>query len=75
VARNHFKTMVVDEVHRGCSPAYKAVFGHFTAAKRLGITATPDWSDQRSLIYAEIAFEMELRELIERFTGQGILNG
>jgi len=40
-------------------PTYKVFFGHFTAAKTLGITATPDRSDQRSLgeIFEETAFE------------------
>ena len=64
----HFKTIVVDECHRSMARSYRAILEHFTAAKTLGITATPDRSDQRSLgeIFEEIAFEIGLPELIEQ---------
>jgi superfamily II DNA or RNA helicase len=50
------------------APTYLAILKHFSKAKVLGITATPDRSDQRSLgeIFQEIAFEIELPELIEQ---------
>src|SRR5215472_8593570 len=44
------------------------VLEHFSQGRVLGITAMPDRSDQRSLgeIFEEIAFEIELSELIEQ---------
>jgi superfamily II DNA or RNA helicase len=66
--RDHFRTLIIDECHRSAAKIYRTVLEHFTAAKTLGITATPDRSDQRSLgeIFEEIAFEIELPELIEQ---------
>jgi superfamily II DNA or RNA helicase len=66
--QTHFRTIIIDESHRGMAPTYGAILEHFTAAKTLGITATPDRSDQRSLgeIFEEIAFEIGLPELIEQ---------
>jgi superfamily II DNA or RNA helicase len=64
----HFKTIIIDECHRSASATYLRVIEHFNQAKLLGITATPDRSDQRSLgeIFEEIAFEIGLPELIEQ---------
>jgi Type III restriction enzyme, res subunit len=63
----HFKTLIIDECHRSAATTYRRVLEHFEAAKVLGVTATPDRSDQRSLgeIFEEIAFEIELPRLIE----------
>ena len=56
----------MDECHRSFTPTYIRILEHFGAAKTLGVTATPDRSDQRSLgeIFEEIAFEIELPQLI-----------
>ena len=64
----HFKTIIIDECHRSAATTYRRVLAHFDRAKILGITATPDRSDQRSLggIFEEIAFEIGLPELIEQ---------
>jgi superfamily II DNA or RNA helicase len=64
----HFKTVIIDEAHRSAALTYRRILEHFSDAKVLGVTATPDRSDQRSLgeIFEEIAFEIGLPELIEQ---------
>jgi superfamily II DNA or RNA helicase len=63
---NHFKTIVIDECHRSTSKSYKQILDHFVDCKTLGITATPDRTDQRSLaeVFEHIAFEIGLVGLI-----------
>lgn len=63
---DHFSTVVIDECHRSTAKTYQDVLNYFTRAKTLGITATPDRADQKSLgtIFEHIAFEIGLVELI-----------
>lgn len=65
--RNHFRTIVIDECHRAAAKTYQNVLNHFCDCKTLGITATPDRSDQRSLgeVFEAIAFEIGLIGLID----------
>jgi len=65
--RNHFRTCVIDECHRSTSKSYQQILNHFVDCKTLGITATPDRSDQRSLgeVFEHIAFEIGLIGLID----------
>lgn len=65
---DYFKTLVIDECHRSAAKSYQNILNHFTEAKVLGITATPDRADQKSLgnIFESIAFEIGLIELIEK---------
>jgi len=46
---DYFKTIVVDEAHHCMSDTYKRVLEHFSDADVLGVTATPDRGDQKSL--------------------------
>jgi superfamily II DNA or RNA helicase len=64
----HFKTIIIDECHRSTAKGYQTVLNYFSSAKTLGITATPDRADQRSLaeVFEHIAFEIPLIELIEK---------
>jgi superfamily II DNA or RNA helicase len=66
--RDHFQTVVCDEAHRSLADSYQAIFDHFSSAKVLGVTATPDRGDQRDLgqFYQEIAFEVGLKEMIDQ---------
>jgi superfamily II DNA or RNA helicase len=63
---NHFKTVIVDEAHRTLADSYLKVLGHFDEAKVLGLTATPDRGDKRTLasFYEDVAFEIGLIPLI-----------
>jgi superfamily II DNA or RNA helicase len=63
---NHFATVIVDEAHRTLADSYQRILEHFSAAKVLGVTATPDRGDQRSLAtyFEDIAFEITLTDMI-----------
>ena len=62
-----FGTVIVDEAHHAISPSYQAVLDQFPDAKVLGVTATPDRGDKRSLAryFDGIAYEYKLRTAIE----------
>lgn len=66
--REHFRTIIIDECHRSTSKTYQRVLSYFLRAKCLGITATPDRTDQRSLgeVFEHIAFEVGLIELVRQ---------
>ncbi len=65
--RGHFKTVIVDEAHHSAANSYGRILDHFHGAKTLGVTATPDRGDKRSLanIFEDIAFEIGLLDLIK----------
>ena len=46
---NHFNLIITDEVHRGASKTYQAIYDHFPDAKMIGLTATPFRTDEKSL--------------------------
>jgi superfamily II DNA or RNA helicase len=63
----HFKTVIIDEATAQRPRPIEEILEQFTRAKVLGITATPDRSDQRWLGgFEEIAFAIGLPELIEQ---------
>lgn len=61
-----FDLIICDEAHHALSPEWQAVLEHFPAARILGVTATPDRADKRSLgkAFERVAFEVTLLELI-----------
>ena len=61
-----FDTVIVDEAHHSTSDQYQHVLKQFPNAKVLGVTATPDRSDRRSLAnyYDGIAYEYGLKTAI-----------
>lgn len=65
-SQEHFSTIIIDECHRSTSKLYQRVLSYFYRAKTLGITATPDRSDQRSLgeVFEHICFEIGLIPLV-----------
>src|SRR5260221_3115261 len=67
-AQDHFQTVIVDEGHHVISESYLKILAHFPAAQILGVTATPDRGDRRSLsrYYQDLAFEISLIELIQK---------
>ena len=48
-AQDYFQTVVVDEAHHVLSDSYLRVLDHFSGARVLGVTATPDRGDMRNL--------------------------
>lgn len=57
-----FTHIIVDEAHHAVSPSYRAVIDHFREAKILGVTATADRGDRRSLgeVFETLAYEYTL---------------
>jgi len=61
-----FQTIIVDEAHHAISPSYQTVLNQFPDAKVLGVTATPDRGDKRSLAryFEGIAYEDGLKTAV-----------
>lgn len=61
-----FSLVIVDEAHHSLSGTYRAVIDHFPKAHLLGVTATPDRGDLRSLseVFQTIAFEYSIVDAI-----------
>lgn len=64
--RDYFGTIVVDEAHHCLSDSYRRVLEHFQNANVLGVTATPDRGDQRSLgqFFDSKAYEYSMNQAI-----------
>lgn len=64
---DHFSAVVVDEAHHVLADSYRRVLDHFTGAKVLGVTATPDRGDMRNLgqYFESLAYEYTLPKAIK----------
>lgn len=64
---NAFDTVIVDEAHHAISPSYQTILQQMPAAKVLGVTATPDRGDKKSLAryFDGIAYEYQLKTAIQ----------
>ena len=62
-----FDTVIVDEAHHAVSPSYQTVLKQFPQAKVLGVTATPDRGDKKSLAkyFEGIAYEYGLKQAVK----------
>jgi superfamily II DNA or RNA helicase/HKD family nuclease/SOS-response transcriptional repressor LexA len=49
-APQHFDYVVVDEFHHAAAATYRRLLGHFAPAFLLGLTATPDRTDQSDIL-------------------------
>lgn len=56
---NYWDTIIIDEAHHALSDGYQTVIKHFPEARILGVTATPDRGDMRSLsqVFDSCAYE------------------
>jgi superfamily II DNA or RNA helicase len=64
---DYFDTIIVDEAHHVLSNSYQKVMDHFSGAKVLGVTATPDRGDMRNLgnFFESLAYEYTLPKAIK----------
>ena len=64
---DEFSLIVIDECHHALTSTYRAVIDHFPRAHLLGVTATPDRGDLRSLgeVFESIAFEYTIVDAIK----------
>ena len=62
----HFGHIIIDEAHHCLSDSYQRVLEHFSDAKVLGVTATPDRGDMRNLgqYFESLAYEYSLPRAI-----------
>lgn len=63
---DYFDAIIVDEAHHCLSDGYQRVLQHFSEAKVLGVTATPDRGDMRNLgqYFDSLAYEYSLPRAI-----------
>ena len=65
---DEFETIVVDEAHRCGAPSYQEVLSYFKPKLLLGMTATPERSDDYDVYKAfgnNIVYEIRLQEALE----------
>jgi len=64
---DHFDYIVVDEFHHASSPTYRRILDHFQPKFLLGLTATPERTDQADILALcddNLVYEKGLREAI-----------
>ena len=63
---DYFDTIIIDEAHHALSDSYLRILEHFSEAKVLGVTATPDRGDMRNLgsVFESLAYEYTLPKAI-----------
>lgn len=65
--QDYFGTIIIDEAHHAITDGYRRILDHFSGAKVLGVTATPDRGDMRNLgeVFDSLAFEYKLTDAIK----------
>ena len=63
----HFGTIIVDEAHHSVSGSFQEVLSYFEGAKVLGMTASIDRSDKRSLseFFDSVAYSYSMRSAVK----------
>jgi len=63
---DEFSLIVTDEAHHSIAASYRRIYNYFPAAKHLGVTATPDRTDERALgqVFESVAFNYEIPDAI-----------
>lgn len=64
---DYFDVIVVDEAHHVLAEGYKRILAHFSGARVLGVTATPDRGDMKNLgeYFETLAYEYTLPRAIK----------
>ncbi|WP_139892368.1 MULTISPECIES: DEAD/DEAH box helicase [unclassified Bacillus (in: firmicutes)] len=65
---DEFDYIIFDEAHHATSPSYQVIFDYFTPQFTLGMTATPERSDQQNvfdLFDNNVALEVRLHEALD----------
>lgn len=59
---DHFRLVVIDEAHHAAAKTYRTILDHFSGAKILGVTATPDRGDGKGLaeLFDSVAYRFEI---------------
>jgi superfamily II DNA or RNA helicase/HKD family nuclease len=67
--RDHFDVVIVDEFHHAAARTYQSILEHFQPTELLGLTATPERADGRSVLEwfdGRIASELRIWDAIDR---------
>ena len=64
--KDFFRTIIIDEAHHALSQGYQNVLNYFDSANVLGVTATPDRGDMKSLgqVFESLAYEYTLPQAV-----------
>lgn len=64
---DYFNTIVIDEAHHAAAPSYRRILDYFNNQFTLGVTATPQRSDNTRLtdVFDEIVYYKTIQDLIE----------
>lgn len=62
-----FGFIVTDEAHHAVAQTYRTIYKHFEGVFHLGVTATPDRTDEEALgqIFSTVAYDYELPDAIK----------
>lgn len=66
---DHFDVVIVDEFHHAAAPSYRKLLDHLEPVELLGLTATPERSDDLSILHwfdDRIAAELRLWDAIDQ---------
>ncbi|MEV6490318.1 DUF3427 domain-containing protein [Actinoplanes sp. NPDC051633] len=69
LAPDHFDVIIVDEFHHAAAPSYRVIMDHLEPVQMLGLTATPERTDDLSILHwfgDRIAAELRLWDAIEQ---------
>lgn len=69
LAADHFDVVIVDEFHHAAAPSYRKLLNHVKPKELLGLTATPERSDDLSILHwfdDRIAAELRLWDAIDQ---------
>jgi superfamily II DNA or RNA helicase/HKD family nuclease len=69
LAPDHFDVVIVDEFHHAAAPSYRKLLDHVQPRQLLGLTATPERSDDLSILHwfdDRIAAELRLWDAIDQ---------
>lgn len=69
LAPDHFDVVIVDEFHHAAAPSYRKLLDHVQPRELLGLTATPERSDDLSVLHwfdDRIAAELRLWDAIDQ---------
>jgi len=69
IAPDHFDVVIIDEFHHAAAPTYARLLQHFRPRLLLGLTATPERADGRSVLewfQGAAAVELRIWDALER---------
>lgn len=63
---DEFGLIITDEAHHAVAQTYRRIYDYFPEAKHLGVTATPDRTDEEALgqVFETVAFVYEITDAI-----------